>query len=88
MILYFCFGWPHRLTVRISGFHPGDRGSIPREATKKIKKMKKIIFTIFIISTVAFGFSVLKSNQKPLKETTTEAKIETNETKKSCCPVN
>ncbi len=27
--------WPHRLTVRTPGFHPGNRGSIPREVTKK-----------------------------------------------------
>ena len=26
---------PHRLAVRTSGFHPGNRGSIPRGVTKK-----------------------------------------------------
>ena len=26
--------WPHRLTARTSGSHPGNRGSIPREVTK------------------------------------------------------
>ncbi len=25
--------WPHRLVVRTPGFHPGNRGSIPLEAT-------------------------------------------------------
>ena len=25
--------WPHRLTVRTPGSHPGNRGSIPREVT-------------------------------------------------------
>ena len=25
--------WPVRLTVRTSGFHPGNRGSIPLRAT-------------------------------------------------------
>ena len=25
--------WPHRLTVRTSGSHPDNRGSIPREVT-------------------------------------------------------
>jgi len=25
--------WPHRLMVRTPGFHPGNRGSIPLEAT-------------------------------------------------------
>ncbi len=27
--------WSHRLTVRTSGSHPDNRGSIPREITKK-----------------------------------------------------
>ena len=27
--------WPHRLTVRTPGFHPGNRGSIPRGVTIK-----------------------------------------------------
>jgi hypothetical protein len=26
--------WPHRLGVRTPGFHPGNRGSNPRGATK------------------------------------------------------
>jgi len=30
----FVFIWSHRLTVRTSGFHPGNRGSIPRGTTK------------------------------------------------------
>ena len=28
---------PHRLTVRTSGFHPGNRGSIPRGVTIFLK---------------------------------------------------
>gem|GEM_PF-1688130 len=27
--------WPHRLMVRTSGFHPGNRGSIPLGAKRK-----------------------------------------------------
>ncbi len=27
--------WPYRLVVRTPGFHPGNRGSIPRGATNK-----------------------------------------------------
>ena len=27
--------WPHRLTVRTPGSHPGNRGSIPRGVTNK-----------------------------------------------------
>lgn len=33
IVLYF--SWPVRLTVRTSGFHPGNRGSIPLRATEK-----------------------------------------------------
>jgi hypothetical protein len=29
--------WPHRLTVRTPGFHPGNRGSIPRGVTNAEK---------------------------------------------------
>lgn len=32
--------WPYRLTVRTPGSHPGNRGSIPREATKEINTRK------------------------------------------------
>ena len=28
--------WPHRLVVRTPGFHPGNRGSIPLEATIRL----------------------------------------------------
>ena len=31
--LYKFYIWPHRLTARTPGFHPGNRGSIPREVT-------------------------------------------------------
>ncbi len=41
-MLYFCTPnqkiWPVRLGVRTSGFHPGNRGSIPLRATIKIIK--------------------------------------------------
>lgn len=30
-----CDVWPHRLSVRTSGFHPEKRGSIPRGATNR-----------------------------------------------------
>ncbi len=30
---------PHRLVARTSGFHPGNRGSIPLGATKKHSKL-------------------------------------------------
>jgi hypothetical protein len=29
------FIWPYRLAVRTPGFHPGNRGSIPRRVTMK-----------------------------------------------------
>lgn len=32
---------PHRLTVRTPGFHPGNRGSIPREVTMKLSRSEK-----------------------------------------------
>jgi hypothetical protein len=32
-ICYNTDSWPHRLTARTPGFHPGNRGSIPREVT-------------------------------------------------------
>jgi hypothetical protein len=34
--LVYCELWPYRLTVRTSGFHPGNRGSIPRRVTNII----------------------------------------------------
>ena len=36
--------WPVRLVVRTSGFHPGNRGSIPLRATKKPQ------FAVFLYS--------------------------------------
>ena len=33
MVIFFRY-WPHRLTVRTSGFQSENRGSIPREVTK------------------------------------------------------
>ena len=35
LVKYNCTAgsWPHRLTARTSGSHPGNRGSIPREVT-------------------------------------------------------
>jgi hypothetical protein len=34
--------WPHRLTVRTPGFHPGNRGSIPREVTTKMPDFGRV----------------------------------------------
>ena len=35
---------PHRLTVRTPGFHPGNRGSIPREVTMKKDHLLVVFF--------------------------------------------
>ena len=32
--------WPHRLSVRTPGFHPGKRGSTPLGATNKLKSLE------------------------------------------------
>ena len=44
--------WPHRLTVRIPGFHPGDRGSIPREATNFFEKPAQSCYTSFFVDGI------------------------------------
>ena len=43
--------WPIRLVVRTSGFHPGNRGSIPLWATltKNFKKDCTLISAIFFL---------------------------------------
>ncbi len=44
MSTHFCCSslkiWPHRLTVRTPGFHPGNRSSILREVTKSAQFRK------------------------------------------------
>ncbi len=42
--------WPHRLVVRTPGFHPGNRGSIPRGVTTKpfIEQMGVFVYIIFL----------------------------------------
>ena len=37
-----CKVWPHRLSVRTPGFHPGKRGSTPLGATVKLKRLRFI----------------------------------------------
>ncbi len=36
--------WPHRLTVRTPGSHPGNRGSIPREVTIERASLNVVLF--------------------------------------------
>ena len=45
-MLFFCsfVRRPHRLTVRTSGSHPGNRGSIPRGVTTKNAQRKLGVF--------------------------------------------
>lgn len=44
--------WPHRLTVRTSGSHPDNRGSIPREVTKKNIRPAGRMFFLVAISVI------------------------------------
>ena len=57
--------WPYRLGVRTSGFHPGNRGSNPRRATKKksdiyISKYFVYIYTNYILFFINCSYSISK----------------------------
>ena len=70
-ILQF-ISWPHRLTVRTPGSHPGNRGSIPREITNLRLRVQLGVLNWFSLESNGKQKSLLP---RPLARRVNEAKL-------------